>query len=168
MVALGSDQPWYSKDFNAGEPDSDEENNEEEAPQAIPIEATSSEAATEETAQFVAIPEFQLKHRQQRASAISTMSNDLINDLLQRLEGIWSVYEPTVGSDLIVTEAQSVEGVTSDLKIKHAVQNEAIMQHLRKADMWSAENLYIEWGCGNANLSQQIQLFFKQKTAYEI
>jgi hypothetical protein len=154
LVALGSDQPWYSKDFNAGEPLLDSEEEVEQVPEVVSIEVTPSET---ETPQFVAIPEFQLKHRQQRSSVISKISNDVIIDLLKRLEGIWSVYEPQISSEMIVTEAPALEGITAPEKIKHAVQNEAIMQHLQKADMWSAENLYIEWGCGNANLSQQIQ-----------
>lgn len=127
-------------------------------PEAIPIEST-GEAKTLQSPEslWMAKPEFQLKHRRKRVNVLQTISAERISELTQRLEGIWAAFEPTVSSELIITEAPSAEASMGATKLKHTIQNGAIIQHLQRAEMWDKKHMYIEWGAGNANLSLDIQ-----------
>lgn len=157
LLLLGSDKPWYSKDCNAGEAELEEEID-EDVPIAVPISPKAEESVKEaDTPAFVPLPEQQLKRHQKRVNLITTISPEVINDLITRLEGIWAVHEPNISEELIVTEHAPMDPSSSAVKIKHAIQNEAIIRHLKLAQMWNEDALYVEWGCGNAFLSQQLQ-----------
>lgn len=149
--------PWYSKDCNAGEADVEEEKD-EEAPVAVPIAEEAPKVTKEDEAPvFVPVAEQTLKRDQKRVNHITTIAHEVIDDLITRLEGIWSVHEPRISEEMIVTEHAPMDPSASAVKVKHAIQNEAIIRHLRLAEMWNSEALYVEWGAGNAFLSQQLQ-----------
>lgn len=157
LKVLGSGSPWFSLDANAGDPVSEDESD-ATAPVAIPIAASSSTEATDpETPQFVALPELPLKTRHLKIRGLGNVSSQSISELLHRLEGIWSVWAPKISDELIVSEIPAVEGITAPNRIKHLIQNESIIQHLKRAGMWDHTSLYIEWGGGNAKLSQEVQ-----------
>lgn len=157
LKVLGSEHPWFSLDINAGEAISDDESD-SSVPRTIPIATPSTENPTESDApQFVALPELPLRTRHLKVRGLGNVSPESIAELLQRLEGIWNVYGPEISSELIVSEIPPVEGITAPNKLKHLIQNEAIIQHLKRANMWDPKSLYIEWGGGNAKLSQEVQ-----------
>lgn len=157
-MQLGSGFPWFSLDCNAGDPDLADEPD-IPTPQETPatIESESTCPSEGEAPRFVALPEVELHKHRRRKTVISTTPTEVIRNVLDRLTGIWAVHEPTISEELIVSEAAPVEGITSATRVKHVVQNEAIIQHLKLADMWDQKALYVEWGSGNALLSAQIQ-----------
>lgn len=156
-MKLGSGTPWFSLDCNAGEPELAEDSD-SEAPETVLAAASSADTRVDEEApRFVAVAEEVLHKHRKRKTVISTTSSEVVRGVIERLEGIWAVYEPTISEELIVSEAAPVDGITSSSRIKHVVQNESIIQHLRFAEMWNSKALYVEWGSGNAFLSTQLQ-----------
>lgn len=154
LKIVGSEHPWFSKDVNAGDiPSEDEEDILKVTNQGAMNESETVEA---KKGDFVSLPEVQVKARKLRQSEISKISPEVIMDLITRLEGIWAVYEPEISSELIISQ-NSAEDLTSPVKVKHAIQNEALVAHLKLANMWDAQKMYIEWGAGNALLSHFIQ-----------
>lgn len=154
LKIVGSEYPWFSKDVNAGDHLSEDEDDVLKiSKQSSPEESETVEAKKGE---FVSLPEVQVGARKLRQSEISKISPEVIMDLIARLEGIWAVYEPEISSELIISE-NSAEALTSAVKVKHAIQNEAIVAHLKLANMWDSQKMYIEWGAGNALLSHFIQ-----------
>lgn len=157
LQVLGSDKPWYLKDCNAGEAELEDKTEETDAVDE-PIAPKPESSTNDEAApQFVPVPEQKLKKDQKRVNLITTIPQNVINDLISRLDGIWAVHEPTISEELVVTECAPMDESASAVKVKHAIQNEAIIQHLKLAEMWSSEALFVEWGAGNAFLSQQLQ-----------
>jgi tRNA:m4X modification enzyme len=158
LKSIGSEHPWFLKDVNSGDPVSQDEEEDAEPPLAVRIAQSSApEAATSAKSEFVSVPEFQLRRHRFRKSVISTTSPEVISALIKRLEGLWTVYEPEISSELILAPISIAEDSVSPTRIKHATQNEAIVSHLKLAGMWDSQNLYIEWGAGNALLSHHIQ-----------
>lgn len=158
---VGQDDPWFSKDINAGEVDIDLQDDTEtpeatSSHQQAPTAPESQQESKPETLWEVR-PEVVLHKRRFMTNGIKEYSDERISELLGRLDGLWSVFEPSISSDMIISEVPSPDAAMGAVKVKHAIQNYAIMQHLQLANMWDKKYMYIEWGCGNANLSLDIQ-----------